>query len=116
MHEEIGYISFTSPIILAIFVISIICAIGGVYAGLDYAFNISGFPNYYMSVENGFHECYATDDEHMFICYRYDGIHHDPDMESKTLNGDEYYCYTITRGGNYHNACVEIASINTTNP
>ena len=105
-----------TPTLLVIFVLGVIVmAISATYIGLDYAFNISGFPDHYMSVENGFLECYGTADENMFKCYRHDGIHLDPDMESKTLNGDEYYCYTTTRGGmfsNYYTACVEIASMN----
>lgn len=116
MQGKIGHVPFVSLILRVIFVLSVIMiAISATYIGLDYAFNIGGFPGYYMSVENGFRECYTTEDEYLFTCYKHDGIHHDPDMESKTLNGDEYYCYTATRGGllsNYYTACVEIASMN----
>lgn len=95
---------------LTIILVIIINLVGfGTYLYMDHTYNISGFPDYYVT-KNTKLDCYSTSVE--LVCYSHDDRHVDPDEISKTLNADEYFCNKVHPSGllpgTPYTSCVKI--------
>ena len=106
--RKLGDLGLFGHFIVAVMFIGIfMIVIMTIYLVVDHVTNFTGFPDYYLISED---KNYGCEDykENALRCWENRETHIDPDIESKTLDGDDYYCHINGK----ILVCAEIAFMN----